>query len=90
MKKWVRVLLFVGALLSLGPLSASGQTPPFTQALRIRTDREPLDTWLIQLNLRTVTPIEKDDVLLATYWARGVAASAETGSADRADLRARV
>jgi endo-1,4-beta-xylanase len=54
---------------------------PFTQALRVRTLRLPPQPYNIQLSAPTIAPVEKNDVLLATFSIRGIEASDETGDA---------
>jgi GH35 family endo-1,4-beta-xylanase len=54
---------------------------PFGEALRARTEEQPDQDFHIQLVAKTVAPVEKDDVLLATFWIRGVESVAETAEA---------
>ncbi len=60
-------------------VAVTGQ--PFTQAVRVRTLQRPPQPYNIQLAARTVTPVEKDDVLLATFYVRGIESTDETGEA---------
>lgn len=52
---------------------------PFTEAVEVETFQEPAQSWDTQLSLSTIAAIEKDDVLLAIFYARGVQATLETG-----------
>src|SRR5207245_3572133 len=58
---------------------ATGQ--PFAQALRVRTLARPPETFHIQVTAKTAAPVDKDDVLLATFYVRGIESQAETGEA---------
>jgi len=66
--------------------SASVETVPvegqaFAKALRVRVVRQPASPWLLQLYAVTVAPVEKGDVLLATFWLRCVESSTGEGTA---------
>ena len=70
----------------LNGAGASAKTVPvegwsFSSAIQIRTTTKPEKPYSIQLTTKTTGPIKKGDVLLATFWARGVEHSA---SADEA------
>ncbi len=54
---------------------------PFSQALRVRTLQRPENTYNIQLSARIIAPVEKDDVLLASFFVRAVDSTDETGEA---------
>jgi GH35 family endo-1,4-beta-xylanase len=54
-----------------------GQT--FNQAWNIKTMRTPGSPWLIQLVCDVAMPIKKGDVMLATFWLRGL--ETDTGEA---------
>ena len=49
-------------------VSVQGQA--FGQALRAQTVREPAMPYSVALSARTIAPIKKGDVLLATFWLR--------------------
>ncbi|MER3405497.1 MAG: hypothetical protein C4289_10370 [Chloroflexota bacterium] len=53
----------------------------FSHALRVRTARLPERTYEIQLSAKTIAPVEKDDVLLASFFLRAIDSSNETGEA---------
>lgn len=57
--------------------TADGQ--PFAEALRFRTVTQPASTYLLQYVLPIEASIAKDDVLLATFYARAVSSTVETG-----------
>ena len=46
---------------------------PFSQAVRVATKKTPAYNYNIQLNLKTIAPVAKDDVLHAVFWLRRVA-----------------
>jgi len=52
----------------LETVSAEGRE--FTKALRVRTGKRPENAWYLQLSARSVAPVEKGDVLLATFHLR--------------------
>ncbi|HXI18191.1 MAG TPA: endo-1,4-beta-xylanase, partial [Chloroflexota bacterium] len=54
---------------------------PFGEVLMVRTEAEPPLEYNIQLLAKTVAPVEKDDVLHASFWIRGGDAAAETSEA---------
>ncbi|TYP73158.1 GH35 family endo-1,4-beta-xylanase [Paenibacillus methanolicus] len=58
-------------------VAAEGQ--PFAEALRFRTVTQPASAYLLQYILPIEGPIAKDDVLLATFYARAVSSTVETG-----------
>jgi GH35 family endo-1,4-beta-xylanase len=62
-------------------VSVQGVSVPFGQALRARTVERPPQTYNVQVTAKTVAPVEKDDVLLATFYVRGLESSDETGEA---------
>jgi endo-1,4-beta-xylanase len=60
-------------------VAVAGQ--PFGQAIQVRTLQRPPQPYNIQLAARTVAPVERDDVLLATFYVRGIESTDETGEA---------
>lgn len=50
---------------------------PFSYALRVETRTRPTNPWSIQLNVRTTVPVDAGDRLLASFWLRRVASSAQ-------------
>lgn len=52
---------------------------PFVMAAQAQTLTRPARTWGAQYSISTIAPIDKDDVLLAVFWARGIESSDETG-----------
>ena len=52
---------------------------PFARAVQGRTFGVATKTWDAQFSITTSAAIEKDDVLLAVFWARGIESSEETG-----------
>ncbi|MCY9663446.1 endo-1,4-beta-xylanase [Paenibacillus alginolyticus] len=50
----------------------------FTEALRFATNVEPSGTYLLQYVLPIAARIEKDDVILATFYARTISSTVET------------
>ncbi|MFB9327072.1 fibronectin type III domain-containing protein [Paenibacillus aurantiacus] len=63
-------------------VTAEGQS--FAEALRFRTVTQPASTYLLQYVLPIDAPIAKDDVLLATFYARTVSSTVETGEGQMA------
>ncbi len=59
-----------GAGASMMSVPVAGQA--FSQAVRVRTMVKPAKPYSVQLVARTAGPIAKGDVLLATFWARGL------------------
>lgn len=61
----------------LNGAGASAKTVPvegqaFSSAIHIHTTTKPAKPYAIQFAARTTGPIKKGDVLLATFWARGI------------------
>ena len=52
---------------------------PFDRAIQGETLVELAQTWDAQFSITAGEPINKDDVLLAVFWARGIESSDETG-----------
>jgi len=52
-------------------VSAAGQ--PFTQAVRVTTQKRPANQWDVQLSIPTTHAVAKEDVIHATFWLRRVA-----------------
>ena len=70
----------------LNGAGASAKTVPvegraFSSAIQIRTTTKPEKPYSIQLTAKTTGPIKKGDVVLATFWARGIEHSAEADEA---------
>lgn len=63
------------ARVNLVPVSGPG----FERAIRAQTTREPKSPWLVQLAVPTVEPVKKGDIVLASFWIRGLEAA--TGEA---------
>ena len=59
-----------GAGASIKAVVVAGQA--FSSAVQIRTMVKPEKPYSVQLTARTTGPIRKGDVLLATFWARGL------------------
>ncbi len=68
-----------GAGASVRTIAVEGQ--PFTSAIQIRTTTKPEKPYAIQLAAKTTGPIKMGNVLLATFWARGVEHSPEADEA---------
>ncbi|WP_336774442.1 fibronectin type III domain-containing protein [Paenibacillus sp. MMO-58] len=62
---------------SMESVTVDGQD--FTKALRFKTVKQPTSTYLFQYELPIEGAIAKDDVLLATFYARTVSSTVETG-----------
>jgi GH35 family endo-1,4-beta-xylanase len=65
-------------LASLKIVPAAGQA--FASAMRVTTATQPANSWDIQLAARSAAPVAKDDVLLATFWARAAEGNEATAS----------
>ncbi len=61
------------------PAQAVPRGQSWTQALRLRTDKKPINTWDFQIGTPLAVPIAKDDVLLASFWMRTIRAQAGSG-----------
>ncbi|WP_164716566.1 fibronectin type III domain-containing protein [Paenibacillus whitsoniae] len=57
-------------------VSVDGQ--PFAEALRFTTNVQPASTYLLQYVFPIASRIEKDDVMLATFYARTLSSTVET------------
>ena len=73
-----------GLHFSAPPEVASSQTVavegmPFDEALRITVRARPRDAWGVQLTAETNSPIRRGDVLLVSYFLKGVASEDESG-----------
>ena len=51
----------------------------FTQALRIEVLHEAGDPWSVEIGNPTALAVQKGDVALIHFWARGIESSDETG-----------
>ncbi|WP_160395442.1 fibronectin type III domain-containing protein [Paenibacillus sp. MMS18-CY102] len=61
---------------SIGKSAVQGE--PFTEALRLTTAAEPSADYLLQLEMPIHAAIEKDDVILASFYARTISSTHET------------
>ncbi|RAV02016.1 fibronectin type III domain-containing protein [Paenibacillus sp. YN15] len=61
---------------SMERVAVEGQ--PFTEAIRFTTAKEPASTYLFQYVLPVERAMDKDDVLLATFYARTISSTHET------------
>lgn len=61
---------------SIGKSAVQGE--PFTEALRLTTTAEPSADYLLQLAMPIHAAIEKDDVILASFYARTISSTHET------------
>lgn len=52
---------------------------PFDGAVQVETREKAENRWDIQLNLGISTNVEKNDILLAVFWAKGIESCDETG-----------
>ena len=62
---------------TLEPVTVEGQA--FAEAVRVRTLKEPQEWWDVQLLTSSITPVDRGDVLLCTFWARGTETIDEAG-----------
>ncbi len=51
----------------------------FDRAIEVETVTRPNNTYNLQLTAGNITSVDKNDVLLAVFWARGIESSEETG-----------
>jgi endo-1,4-beta-xylanase len=60
-------------------ISVTGQ--PFERALRLRTEQKPATRYALQLSAPNATPVNRGDVLLASFFVRSVESLDESGEA---------